>query len=72
MGSVTKAIGLPGRFGNTGDITIAGKLSETNAADTEEAHISVASAAKLASIVHTRREFRLLPSGFCSQEGLEL
>ena len=57
MGSVRNGMGLPGRFGETGDVAVDGKLPEADTAETEETHVPVLASAELTAIVGARLKF---------------
>ena len=71
MGSLTGGMKLPGRFGDPGDLTINGQFPEANAADFEETHVTVATAAERATVVDARGKANFRASSLGLKEGIE-
>src|SRR3989338_7834689 len=64
--------GLPGGFGDAGDIAVRGKFPEADAADAKEADVPVTPIAELAGVVDFGGELRLFARSFALEEDLQI
>jgi len=62
---------LPGGFGYTGDIPVAGQFAEADAADSKESHESMAAATQVAAVIDARGVDGLFALCLGLKEGLE-